>query len=205
MRIAITGAAGIGKTTLASALSEQLKLPLIKEDLGEVVQAFNLSRSPAAGGMNRAAQLEACRQACRRWLRNRQDLQEQQPAFVQDRCAIDILQRWLTFDLSGPNNADTLQIIQLCQHLLSTLDWVVIPPFNLTPEKENEDRLVRRSSLSILFRGQSLTVGIAQMLVPEKRLLLLPPKLRSVQERVDFVSARVQKKQGHPGGIAVQP
>jgi hypothetical protein len=41
------------------------------------------------------------------------------------------------------------------------------------------------------------------MLIPEKRLLLLPQKLRSVQERVDFVAARVQKKQGHPGGIEV--
>ncbi len=198
MRIAITGAVGIGKTTLASALSTRLNLPLIKEDFGEVVQAFNLSRLPEGIGLGPDALSEACRQACMRWLSNRQGFQERLPDFVQDRCAIDILQRWLVCNLSGQDNAATLRIIRHCQNLLGSLDWVVVPPFFLTPEQENEDRLVRSSSLGVLFRGQSLTIGIAHMLIPGERLLLLPTELRSVQERVNFVVDRIQRQYSHP-------
>lgn len=190
MRIAITGAVGIGKTTLASALSAHLKIPLLKEDFGEVVHAFNMNRLPD-GSQGIDALNEFRRKACMNWLRNRQNSLELLADCVQDRCAIDILQRWLTFNLSGQDNELTLRIIRHCRQLLDSLDWLVIPPLSLTPEQENEDRLVRSSSLGIIFRGQSLTIGIAQMLIPGARLLLIPPEVRSVQERLDYVVAKV--------------
>ncbi len=193
MRIAIIGTAGIGKTTLASALSEILSLPLIKEDLGEVVQAVSLLNAPHPAPVGQGNPIEICRNACRRWLAHRQGIQEKLPGFVQDRCAIDILQRWLLLNLSEQDNMATLEIIRQTRALVSTLDWVIIPPFNMSLEKENEASLTRSHSLSLLFRGQSLTIGVAQMCVPRNKLLLIPATVRSRQERIDFVLDRVRR------------
>lgn len=192
MRIAITGAAGIGKTTLASALSERLGFPLIRENLGEVVQAVSqlLAPNPAHAGQGNPREL--CCNAFRRWLAQRHDLQEMLPSFVQDRCAIDILQRWLLLNLSDNDNTTTMEIINQTRNLTSTLDWVIAPPFTLALEKENEASLRRSQSLSLLFRGQGLTLGIAQMLVHPGKLILLPAKVCGLQERIDFVLARMQ-------------
>lgn len=89
MRIAITGAAGIGMTTLASALSDHLHLSLLKEDFGEVVHAFNMNRLPD-GGQGIDALNEARHKACMNWLCNCQNSHEKLEGCVQDRCSIDI-------------------------------------------------------------------------------------------------------------------
>jgi len=193
LRIAISGAVGVGKTTLANALSKKLQLPLMQENFTEIVQAFNLGGLSKNNNLSQEILLENCRQACLHWLHDRLQLQEKNEDFVQDRCAIDILQRWLLFNLSGQNNAATSRFIKHCQDSLACLDWVIIPPFNLSTELENENRLMRNSSLSILFRGQGLIIGLAHMLIRRDRLLLLPSELLSVQEKVDFITARIRQ------------
>jgi hypothetical protein len=183
----------VGKTTLANALSIKLQLPLMQENFRDVVHAFNPGGLPRNNSLSQEILLENCRQACLHWLQDRLQLQEKNRNFVQDRCAIDILQRWLLFNLSGQDNATTGRFIQQCQDSLVCLDWLIIPPFELRQEQENEDRLLRNSSLSVLFRGQGLIIGLAHMLIRRDRLLLLPSELLSVQERVDFVTARIHQ------------
>jgi predicted ATPase len=191
LRIAITGAVGVGKTTLALALSKKMGVPLIQENFREVVQAFNPDKSSKSNNLSQDILLKNCRQACMRWLQDRLQLQEKMPSFVQDRCAIDILQRWLLFNLSGQNNADISRFIKHCQDSLACLDWIIIPPFNLYQGQENEDRLLRNSSLSVIFRGHGLILGLAHMLVRRDKVLFLPSELLTVQARVDFITARI--------------
>ena len=168
-------------------------MPLMPENFTEVVQAFNPGGLSKNNNLIQEILLENCRQACLRWLHDRLQLQEKNGDFVQDRCAIDILQRWLLFNLSGQNNAATSRFIKYCQDSLACLDWVIIPPFELRQEQENEDMLRRNSSLSILFRGQGLIIGLAHMLIRRDKLLLLPSELLSVQERVDFITAGIRQ------------
>lgn len=188
MRIAITGAAGIGKTTLAKVIGERFGLPIIREDFSEVVRAFNQPESAVSGS--------ARRQACLAWLGRREERQQGLPAFVQDRCAIDILHRWLLFNLSGNDNGETAALIARCRNLLASLDLLVIPPLYLTEETENEDRLVRSPALSLLFRGQAMSIGLAGMLVAHDRLLFIPPAVRNLEARTDLVAARLEKPSG---------
>lgn len=186
----------MGKTTLANALSKKLQLPLIQENFRGVVQAFNSGGLSKNNSLSQEILLENCRQACGCWLQDRLQLQKKTQDFVQDRCAIDILQRWLLFNLSGQDNTVTSRFIKHCQDTLACLDWIIIPPFELRQEQENEDRLLRNSSLSVLFRGHGLIIGLAHMLIRRDRILLMPSELLSVQERVDFVTARIRQTEG---------
>lgn len=188
MRLSITGAAGIGKTTLARALAEHFGVPMLTEDFSGIVRAFNT----LPPGENEVSQWRAaCRAACCDWLRQRETRYRANPAFVEDRCAIDILLRWLLENLSDGDNDETRRMIGTARTLLAMTDFVVIPPLLPMAPGRNDDGLVRAGSLSRVYRAQSLVLGIATQLVAPVRLICLPDHLQSVGARVDFVLTRI--------------
>lgn len=189
MRLSITGAAGIGKTTLARALAEHYAVPVLAEDFGGIVRAFNTPPSSGESGVSQWR--AACRAACRDWLRKRETQYRAHPGFVEDRCAIDILFRWLLENLSDADNGETQRMIELTRALLATTDFVVIPPLALTEQVQNEEGLVRVGSFSRLFRAQSLALGIAGQLLEPSRLIVIPDDRQTLEERMRFVLARV--------------
>ena len=189
MRLSITGAAGIGKTTLARALAEHFGVPMLTEDFSGIVQAFN-TLPPSESGVSQWR--AACRAACCDWLRQRETRYRANPAFVEDRCAIDILLRWLLENLSDGDNDETQCMIETARTLLAMTDFVVIPPLLPMAPGRNDDGLVRAGSLSRVYRAQSLVLGIATQLVAPVRLICLPDHLQSVGARVDFVLTRIE-------------
>lgn len=188
MRISFTGAAGIGKTTLANALARELELPVIEENLREVVQAFNLSPS----ALPPRERITICRKVCLDWLANRAQLYQKHPHFVEDRCAIDILFRWLTGNLSDRDNAETSQVLGQTKQLLDQIDYLVILPLTLTTRQENEAGLTRIGSLSRLLRAQALAIGIAHQLMDPTKLVFIPCNRQTIEARIKFVLERIQ-------------
>lgn len=189
MRIALSGAAGIGKTTLARRLAEHFGVPLLDENLAGVVRAFNAER-PADPGANQA-RVDACRSACLDWLDRREADYRTLPGFVEDRCAIDILFRWLLENLSDRDNAQTQTLMQRTRLLLAPLDAVIVPPLTLTGETHNEQGLARAGSFSRLLRAQSLALGLATQLVEPERLIRIPEDCATPVARLQFVLARL--------------
>lgn len=189
MRLSITGAAGIGKTTLARALAEHFGVPVLTEDFSRIVRAFNTPPPPGESGVSQWR--AACRAACCGWLRQREIQYCANPGFVEDRCAIDILLRWLLENLSDSDNGETGRMIEATRALVAMTDFVVIPPLLPAAPGRNEDGLVRAGSLSRVYRAQSLALGIAVQLVAPARLICLPDHLQTVGARVDFVLTRI--------------
>ena len=189
MRLSITGAAGIGKTTLARALAEHFGEPVLTEDFSGIVRAFN---TPPPGESGVSQWRAACRAACCDWLRQRETRYRAYPGFVEDRCAIDILLRWLLENLSDADNDETRRMIETARTLVAMTDFVVIPPLLPVAPGRNDDGLVRAGSLSRVYRAQSLVLGIATQLVAPVRLICLPDHLQSVGARVDFVLTRIE-------------
>jgi hypothetical protein len=182
VKIALTGAAGIGKTTLAQQLAKHFGLPLLKEDFNEVAHAFNQPQS----------QVDIRRKACLHWLNQREKLYNTHVSFVEDRCAIDILFRWLLANISDQNNAETHQIMLVIRTVLSQLDYVVIPPFIETTETHNHDGLPRIPSTSRLFRAQSLAIGIATQLVDKSKLILIPDACETPESTMIYVLQQIK-------------
>ena len=190
MRLSITGAAGIGKTTLARALAEHFRVPVLTEDFSGIVRTFNTPPPPGESGVSQWR--AACRAACCDWLRQRETRYRANLGFVEDRCAIDILLRWLLENLSDTDNGETGRMIEATRALVAMTDFVVIPPLLPMAPGRNDDGLVRAGSLSRVYRAQSLVLGIATQLVAPVRLICLPDHLQSVGARVDFVLTRIE-------------
>lgn len=190
MKIALTGAAGIGKTTLAEFLAAELDLPLIAEDFREIARAFN----PAHPLEKNSELIARCRVSCLEWLHKRALTYEAHPAFVEDRCAIDVLFRWLMKNVSDRDNNETMHVINLCSGLLGKIDYLIILPLFLTQETANTDGLIRAGSISRLFRAQSLAVGVAHQLMPPAKIIMVPKDCWTVDARRQFVLERIGKQ-----------
>lgn len=178
MRIALTGAAGIGKTTLAQHLARRFNVGLLHEDFAGIVHAF-ITPLPE--------QVEHCRTACIAWLQQREILYQSNESFIEDRCAIDVLFRWLLGNVSDLNNDETHSIMTRTKGLLDQLDYVVIPPFSETRDSHNHDGISRLGSTSRLFRAQSLAIGIAMQLVEPSRLIVIPNSCHTSESRERYV------------------
>lgn len=178
VRIAITGAAGIGKTTLAHSLAVKLKVPVLHENFQAIVKAFN-THNPATS--------ERCKSDCYAWLAARELVYRSHTGFIEDRCAIDVLFRWLISNLSDKNNTETHQLLEYSKKLINQLDYVVIPPFSETTETSNHDGITRVGSTSRLFRAQSLAIGIATQFLAPEQLIMIPNSCDSIESRVAFV------------------
>jgi nicotinamide riboside kinase len=97
MRIAITGAHGTGKTTLANALAEKLGLPLITESARQEARER---------GIESVEQLKRNKELARefQWgvLRRQVAAEQEHPnGFVSDRSRVDCLAYWAVYNLPG--------------------------------------------------------------------------------------------------------
>src|SRR5687768_8702960 len=81
MRIAISGSAGVGKTTLARAISERLGLPMIDEEMRAFLE--NGGRPLSAQSRDEAAQT-----LDQLW-RRRRDRERSADRFIADNASID--------------------------------------------------------------------------------------------------------------------
>ncbi|MEW6771820.1 MAG: ATP-binding protein [Bacillota bacterium] len=127
MRIAITGAHGTGKTTLARALSKELGLPLISEQARlvakemEINSCEDLLRNP-----------ELAREFQERVLEEQIRAQLAHPqGFVSDRCTLDCIAYWNLYLGDGSDAGRYFFKARL--HAFRRLDLIVyVPPLVLS-------------------------------------------------------------------------
>jgi ATPase subunit of ABC transporter with duplicated ATPase domains len=193
VRIAITGATAIGKTTLGRALAEHLGIPYFEEDLRPIVKAIgDVERARRQGGEINAS-LVAARRSLLAYLAEKAKLYRDNAAFVSDRTAVDVLTRWMRNRLSGQNEVEFRAVVRQVQETLGLLDWIVVPPLmTLTQQPTNEAGLTRVLHLQERLFIQSLVIGLLVQLAPGK-LILIPRSAQSVDQRVAFVVDRMNR------------
>ncbi len=190
LKIAISGSAGIGKSTLAADLGADLGLPVIEEHFDplfapEVVKGDE----------------DALEQAFWQVLEYKSAREDEAGGFVADRCAIDLFHNWLLRGL-GRRPRRSEAFFKACRERFEQLDSLVILPWGAIPLVPLEaDGNQRRRVLDPLvqLRNHATIVGYAHMWLPKSRIIEVPVRVKTREARVGFVRKRLEARAGPDG------
>ena len=176
MKIAITGSACIGKSTLALKLAEKLEVGLIKENYQSLENVKSMD--------DFAEKLI--------YIQQQKLLQEDQGSFVSDRCPIDLMHLWLYHEFHLiQSESDTF--IQSCIQQVRQYDFIIIPPWNSFKLEQNAQGTRVINSLTQL-RNHATLVGYTHMFCRPKSIIEIPQSVNTCEERVNLIIAVIKQR-----------
>lgn len=189
MKIAITGTTGIGKTTLAKALSAHFSLSYIEEDIFKVVYAKDaLKNIPKDKTKEFNKGVERFLKTLDQWLTNRMRYFDSEEAFIEDRFCIDAI-KYLGISGIGKFGDDLIKdLVVRCGQYSTTYDLVIVPPISdfSTFQYRNESGLYRNNALASKVIDQSIYVGLLEQFCAAPRVYLTP-NLITTEQRLENV------------------
>lgn len=189
LKIALSGSAGVGKSTLGQALSERLGVPFIPEGmrarLEGGLQLHRLDRGQLRDLIHSLwdEQLEGERRAVR-----------DHGGFVADRGAADFAAFYLHYRFIEAQDGTAAFVSQALAHARGYTRTVVLP-WGAIPLRSDG---VRSSNPWLQRHFQAVVEGVIHREVQRERVLWLPTERRSLRERVDWVSSWL------PAGFALK-
>jgi hypothetical protein len=192
MKIVFSGAAGIGKTTLARATAEELSLPFIEERYGDFASALG-ELDKARIHRDKVRAKIGARKALLSWIEAWSDKAARSPGFVSDRSPIDILHLWNAFRLNT-DEMDFMQFLEFCCSRIAIVDAFVIPPFpRVSAEAANEARLRRTESGEEHLSSHASLVGYHELFA-RGRTINIPIECVSFESRMGVIRKMVLRK-----------
>ena len=153
-RIAVSGSAGTGKTTLAKAAAAELGVPYLPEGMREYLEA--------TGDNLHDLGFEGLRSLVLRLWDERQELEARHASFVADRASYDFAAFWLFYGFAK-EDADTVRLLD--ETLRSTrYDAVYILPWGSIPLVADG---VRSTNRFAQLQTQALIAGLCSEFGPE--------------------------------------
>lgn len=183
MKIAVSGSAGIGKSSLAKAISEKLGLPLIAENYEALFDNPDKFNKPDLI----AAQILKI-------FSTKHQLEAKYDSFITDRCSIDLFHFWMKIGL-WIRQKETDQLYDTAIQQAGQYDLIVLPPCGLLQiSSDHEAGDARKRSLSphVQQYNHASIAGLAIQWVPIDRLLFLPNIKQSIDERVEEVMKKLR-------------
>lgn len=181
-RLALSGSAGTGKTTLGTRLATQLDVPFIPEGmrihLERGLDLYRLSRSAHKSLTLRL--LDDMLNACARAERDA-------GGFICDRSPLDSAAFWLYYGLAD-DDQETATLLNHIAQAMQHFDAVVILPWGVIPLQADGIRFTDRWAQ---LHFQSILEGLCQRRLAAERLWWLPLKAVDIEARVDWVLKRV--------------
>ena len=183
-RLAISGSAGTGKSTLAEKLANKFDLPYLEEGfrrrLDEGLDPHMLSRDEMKDLI-----LELYREA----MDELDGALKDHGGFVADRCSIDYLAFWLHYGFSNEEQMTAKLYEQACKDL-NRYDDIIILPWDAC-EIENDGQRANNKWLQLKF--QSLLEGLANRLVERQKIYWMPKDATDINTRVNLIFDRLEK------------
>lgn len=176
MRVAVTGSAGTGKSTLVAALAACLGLTAVPEGMREYLERTGADIHTLGHAGLQALVTEL-------WRERREA--EQADAFVSDRCAVDYGAFWLTYRFEHDLAATDALFAEIRAHA-RRYDRVYVLPHGAIPLRPDG---VRTANPYTQLHFQALVEGLAHRLLPAERLRFLPPHLVDLGDRMRWVLA----------------
>lgn len=174
-RIAISGSAGTGKTTLARALADKLQVPYLEEEFRRRREAgldpHDLNREE-----HRALIMELYDEALA-------DARTPEKGFVQDRCPLDFLAFWLHYGFWGEETKSE-QLFERVRDDLDHYDQIIVLPWGAIDISADG---IRATNRWLQLKYQSLFEGLAHRLAPAGMLLWVPTDVTVLEDRLTFV------------------
>ncbi len=186
MRLAVSGTAGIGKTTLAGALAELLELECIPESYEPFFDIKGtLKQSPAE-------LMPVFQQVFDQKLEQERQLKR----FITDRCPIDLFHLWLTHG-QDDDSPQTRQFHGRCLLQARSYDFLILPAWGsiALQQKEDTDNHQRRvMNPWTQLRNHSAIVGLSYLWLPPEKIIQLPMPLSDPEQRVRYVLQQIKTR-----------
>jgi predicted ATPase len=190
--LALSGTSGTGKTTLAQELAKQFDLSVKSENIRPIITALkNVSENK--NPEDRAKLIDAYVKTSLDWINETQSFIEAHPNCILDRCALDILNRFLISNMFTQNSKPLEEVIRLFRKQSQSFTALIIPPLNQTKIPiANEDALKRHSSITRRILSQASTIGLAKMYA-SCPIIIIPGRLNVLETRVQSTTQAIQR------------
>ena len=185
MKIAISGAANCGKSTLACQLAKALSLPVIDENIEPINQALQ-SRPRSVADIKKAFQ---------QVLDDKKALEEMQAdGFISDRNAIDLFNFLCSFTILVQDN-DIYDFYMACKQHTQSYDYVIIPSWGVASYQDLEFYVMNESTPKmnpwINMRRHASIIGLSLMWLPPEKVIVIPGNITNLNEQVAWIVERI--------------
>lgn len=194
-KIALTGPAGSGKTTLAGALGKALSLPVLPEGVEDIYRkraAFVYTQKTGAPAARQWEAVWASMDSHFEWCQVQAQRTADLPGFVADRWEMDIMSNWIRCFPKHDVDDRTKRLHDIWRARAGAYDLIVVLPIGDFPAGETNDLgMRRRMNMAVQLMAFSIDAGLATLIEPRHKVLQLGPD-SSVEERVQSVFARLE-------------
>ncbi len=179
MKIVLSGSAGIGKTTLAEAISKSHGYEYIAEHydlLFENADTFNSPKHVLIELFNTV-------------LSKKLTVERKHSHIISDRSPVDLFNLWMSKGL-WKNDEETRKFHKRCCHYSSHYDYVVLLPWGAIPLEQNHNspsgqkRIMNRW---VQFHNHSNIIGLTRQWVKPDRIIQIPDDIIDIEERENYV------------------
>jgi nicotinamide riboside kinase len=180
--LALTGSAGVGKTSLGQRLAAEFDVPFIPEGMRTRIEA-GLDLHTLTRERHRALLEELFEEM----LAAADDAAITRGGFVADRCSIDCAAFWLYYGFG--NDADaTAEVFDRAAAALELYDLIVVLPWDGIPLAADG---VRSANRWHQLHYQSLLEGLLMRWAPEDKVAAMPAEVIDIDARAAWVRARL--------------
>lgn len=179
MKIAVSGSAGTGKSTLCQVLAERLGVASIAENFG-----------PLRGARLKGDFVPKITEI----MQKKHALEAAEDHFVSDRCALDLLHIWLIQSCHVIAPEQTAVMLSQCIEQVSGYDYLVLTPWNSFKLEQKPGSLIRNMNPMEQLRFHAAIVGQAHIWMPKQKIIEVPRSMADVNQRVDYVLEEIDRR-----------